>query len=66
MAIPGKPKRDLFAIAEDDLKQFWMALSRGLRVAPRAIAKRMRQIGQSTKPPNANENDGLREGSDSR
>ena len=57
MSTPGKPKRDLFASAEDDLKQFWRALCRGLRAAPRAIAKRVRQIGQATKPLNANEKD---------
>ena len=57
MSTPGKPKRDLFASAEDDLKQFWRALCRGLRAAPRAIAKRVRQIGPATKPLNANEKD---------
>jgi hypothetical protein len=62
MATPEKPKRDLFASAEDDLKQFWRALSRGLRAAPRAIAKRVRQIGQATKPLNGNEKDRIREG----
>ena len=41
MATPRKPKRDLFASAEDDLKQFWAALSGALRAAPRAIAERV-------------------------
>jgi hypothetical protein len=31
MAKPGKSKTDLFASMEDDLKQFWSALSGSLR-----------------------------------
>jgi len=41
MATPRKSKRDLFAAMEDDLKQFWAALSGSLRAAPRAIAERV-------------------------
>jgi hypothetical protein len=36
-----KTKTDLFATAEDDIKQFWAALSGAFRAAPRAIVKRV-------------------------
>jgi hypothetical protein len=47
MATPRKSKGDLFASMEDDLKQFWAALSGALRVAAGAMAKR---VGLATPP----------------
>jgi hypothetical protein len=41
MAKPRKTTGDLFASMEDDLKQFWAALSGALRVAAGAMAKRV-------------------------
>jgi hypothetical protein len=57
MAKPGKSKTDLFATMEDDLKQFWNALSGTVRAAPGAIAKRAGQIRQAIKRPAADEKD---------
>ena len=57
MAKPGKAKTDLFTSMEDDIKQFWRALSGALRAAPSALAKRVGQITQATRRPSANEND---------
>jgi hypothetical protein len=57
MAQPGKSKTDLFTSMEDDIKQFWRALSGALRAAPGALAKRVGQITQATRPPSANEKD---------
>jgi hypothetical protein len=42
MEKPGKTKGDLFASMEDDLKQFWAALSGTLRASAGAIAQRVR------------------------
>jgi hypothetical protein len=42
MARPAKTKSDLLASMEDDLKQFWAALSGALRAAPGTIARRVR------------------------
>jgi hypothetical protein len=42
MEKPGKTKGDLFASMEDDLKQFWAALSETLRASAGAIAQRVR------------------------
>src|SRR5215510_2613240 len=41
MLRPTKTKTDFFAPMEDDIKQFWGALSGAFRAAPGAIAKRM-------------------------
>jgi hypothetical protein len=57
MATPGKSKRDLFASMEDDLKQFWYALSGSLRAAPGAIAKRAGEITHAIRRPGAGEKD---------
>lgn len=57
MVEPGKSKTDLFASMEDDIKQFWRALSGALRTAPGALAKRVGQIAQATRRPSANEKD---------
>lgn len=48
MTKPGKPKGDLLAAMEDDLRQFWAALSRALRAAPSAITHRVGLITKST------------------
>ena len=48
MTNPGKHKGDLFAAMEDDLKQFWAALSRALRAAPSAITHRVGLITKAT------------------
>jgi len=55
MAKPGKSKTDLFASMEDDLKQFWNALSGSLRAAPGAIAKGARQVTQAVRRPGGSE-----------
>jgi hypothetical protein len=57
MAKPGKTKTDLFATMEDDLKQFWNALSGSLRAAPGAIAKRAGEITQAIRRPSTGEKD---------
>jgi hypothetical protein len=57
MAKPEKSKTDLFATMEDDLKQFWNALSGSLRAAPGAIAKRAGAITQAIRRPGAGEKD---------
>ena len=49
MAKPTKTKGDLLASMEDDLKQFWAALSGSLRAAAGAMAKR---VGLATPPAN--------------
>jgi len=41
MLRPRKTKTDFFAPMEDDIKQFWVALSGVSSAAPRVIAKRM-------------------------
>jgi hypothetical protein len=48
MAKPGKPKGELLAAMEDDLKQFWAALSRALRAAPGTITHRVGLITKAT------------------
>src|SRR5262245_40337175 len=45
MAKPGKTKGDLFSSMEDDLKQFWAALSGALRASAGAIAQRAGIVG---------------------
>jgi hypothetical protein len=55
MAKSGKSKTDLFATLEDDLKQFWNALSGTVRAAPGAIVKQAGQLRQAIKRPAANE-----------
>jgi hypothetical protein len=57
MTKPGKSKTDLFASMEDDIKQFWRALSGAIRAAPGALAKRVGQIAQATRRPSADEKD---------
>jgi hypothetical protein len=42
MAKPGKTTGNLFASMEDDLKQFWAALSGAVRASAGAIADRVR------------------------
>jgi hypothetical protein len=41
MAKPGKTKGGLLASMEDDLRQFWAALSGALRASAAAIAERV-------------------------
>jgi len=47
MAQSGKTKGDLFASMEDDLKQFWAALSGALGAAAGAIAQRAGIVGDA-------------------
>jgi hypothetical protein len=49
MAKPTNTKGDLFASMEDDLKQFWVALSGALRVVAGAMAER---VGLAAPPRN--------------
>jgi hypothetical protein len=58
----AKRKGDLLAAMEDDLKQFWAALTGALRVASRAMAERVGLVthvtnDRPTPPPGAIEED---------
>jgi len=50
MSKPAKTRTGLFAAMEDDVRQFRDALFKALLAAPSAIAKRVEQITQASRP----------------